>query len=395
MMDFITRSLILGYFCILLGCTGEKNRIELYPVQTGEYWQYIDADGNVAIDRKFCSASLFREGLAVVSIEEGNDAYYGYIDRKGDFVIPARYSQATCFNEGLAWVVLPGDVPQAINTSGEVEIVLDSAFSVSVFFDEMALFSVIKNRNAPLFGYINKKGEIIVMPQYIDADLFSHGLAAVRTVDGKWGFIDRSGAMVIPALFEKDFNRVDYDNPYESGNLRFDSNQRAIVQVGGKCGLIGRDGKYIVTPRFDAMSVDGNNYMVRQGKKWGWCDEDGHVIIDAAYDAVRPFNGFALAPVLLNGKWGFIDKKGKAKIMPQYENAVSFTGKVAVVQSDNKIGFVNGQGELHIPLRFYDISDDVYCLPYGYSSYLYVQNERLANTISGTSVYGESQSTDN
>lgn len=100
----------------------------------------------------------------------------------------------------------------------------------------MALFSVIKNRNAPLFGYINKKGEIIVIPQYIDADLFSHGLAAVRTVEGKWGFIDCSGAMVIPALFEKDFNRVDYNNPYESGNLRFDSNQRAIVQVGGKCG---------------------------------------------------------------------------------------------------------------------------------------------------------------
>lgn len=83
------------------------------------------------------------------------------------------------------------------------------------------------------------------------------------------------------------------------------------------------------------------------------------------------------------------------KIMPQYENSVSFTGKVAVVQSDNKIGFVNGQGELHVPLCFDDINDDVYCLPYGYSSYLYVQNERLANSISETSVYGESQSIDN
>ena len=155
MMDFITRSLILGCFCILLSCTGEKNRIELYPVQIGEYWQYVDADGNIVIDKKFCSASLFREGLAVVSTGEGDDAYYGYIDKKGDFVIPPRYSQATCFNEGFAWVVLPGDVPQAINTSGEVEIVLDSAFSVSTFFDEMALFSIIKNQNAPLFRYIN------------------------------------------------------------------------------------------------------------------------------------------------------------------------------------------------------------------------------------------------
>ena len=82
------------------------------------------------------------------------------------------------------------------------------------------------------------------------------------------------------------------------------------------------------------------------------------------------------------------------KITPQYENSVSFTGKIAIVQRDNKIGFVNDQGELHVPLHFDDINDDVYCLPYGYSSYLYVQNERLANSISRTSVYGE-QNTDN
>ena len=41
--------------------------------------------GITSIDKNFCSASLFREGLAVVSIEEGNNTYYGYIDRKGDF----------------------------------------------------------------------------------------------------------------------------------------------------------------------------------------------------------------------------------------------------------------------------------------------------------------------
>ncbi|MRX69654.1 WG containing repeat-containing protein [Flavobacterium resistens] len=52
------------------------------------------------------------------------------------------------------------------------------------------------------WGYTNLKGECIVQPIYNDADPFSeNGLAAVKILSD-WGFIDKTGNLVIPADYE-------------------------------------------------------------------------------------------------------------------------------------------------------------------------------------------------
>ena len=47
--------------------------------------------------------------------------------------------------------------------------------------------------------------EVIINPQYEDADSFSQGLAAVKK-DGKWGYIDMEGSTVIPFQFDYAFS---------------------------------------------------------------------------------------------------------------------------------------------------------------------------------------------
>ena len=50
------------------------------------------------------------------------------------------------------------------------------------------------------YGFIDKTGQMVIEPQFIDVHDFTEGLAAVRVFkDGEhlWGFIDRTGKMVI------------------------------------------------------------------------------------------------------------------------------------------------------------------------------------------------------
>lgn len=51
------------------------------------------------------------------------------------------------------------------------------------------------------WGYVDKEGQLIIDYQFEDARSFHNGYAAV-CMDGKWGFIDISGTVVIPNNFE-------------------------------------------------------------------------------------------------------------------------------------------------------------------------------------------------
>ena len=76
---------------------------------------------------------------------------------------------------------------------------------------DMTVYPVRENRrvyyNAELkkYGYADARGNIVIQPKFDKALNFSEGLAAVMTKDGwveKWGFIDLTGKMVIPATYK-------------------------------------------------------------------------------------------------------------------------------------------------------------------------------------------------
>ncbi|MBU4447092.1 MAG: WG repeat-containing protein, partial [Proteobacteria bacterium] len=44
-------------------------------------------------------------------------------------------------------------------------------------------------------GYVDRKGNLVIQPRFLNARNFSEGLAAVEVCSG-WGYIDRSGKLV-------------------------------------------------------------------------------------------------------------------------------------------------------------------------------------------------------
>ena len=137
-----------------------------------------------------------------VPFEDGG--LHGYRDASGAVVIPARYALAGPFADGMAAVA-----------------------------------------NAEGWAYIDTEGEVLVRPFVFDngPDPFSEGLARF-VEDGRYGFFDVRGAVVIPATF-------DWVEPFAGGTAAFCTGCTKVMygenwsMEGGEWGHIDRTGAVI------------------------------------------------------------------------------------------------------------------------------------------------------
>jgi hypothetical protein len=138
---------------------------------------------------------VFQEGLAAVE-KEGK---YGYVDRENRTVIPFRYDWADAFDEGLA-VVKQGELFGLIDKRGN-EI-------YAPVYEDLRWRSdngVVPVCREGVWSLGNRRGEIISGHTFDFILDFSEGLAAVR-VGGKHGYIDRTGEIVIPLLYDEAYS---------------------------------------------------------------------------------------------------------------------------------------------------------------------------------------------
>lgn len=92
----------------------------------------------------------------------------------------------------------------------------------------------------------------------------------------------------------------------------------------------------------------------REGKKWGYCDSTGKVIIMPSYDAAHLFNG-QFAIVMLGYKYGLINRKGDEVIKPQYKYILREKDHYVVQPNEEKRYYVNEKNE-----RVDDFDDPIY-----------------------------------
>jgi hypothetical protein len=203
------------------------------------------------------------------------------------------------------------------------------------------------------FGYANEAGEMVIparfdnLPYSFDGD----GLARVMA-NGKWGWIDPEGKEIIPLRFD--------------GAWPFDSTGKAKVRLGKKVGWIDRKGEMLIPARYDGAHDDLDAYglirVVVDGK-WGWIDGAGNEVIPPRFEEIGWFRfnrqpgTDGRAAVKLNGKTGWINRKGEMVIPPRFDRVSWFDEKGrAIVEVDGKVGIIDAQGKEIVPPRFEEIS---------------------------------------
>ncbi len=326
---------------ILFSCSklsNKSNIIELIPIETKSGYQYIDWEGKIIINPQFVEANLFYEGLALVAINnEEHGKLYGFIDNKGKYIINPIYKEATSFSEGIAWVCSPTGYPEAINTKGEVQFGMKEAERVTNFYENLAAYSIVDENQKTKWGFIDKKGNKVINPQFAEVGFFKNGFCNIKNEEDKWGYIDAKGNIVINHQFSHSY-------PFNNGE--------AIVELDGKKGAIDSKGKFIINPQFDDMNYDENNFIIRLNGKYGWCDKDGKITINPQFDQALPFNNNDLAPVKSGENYGYINKEGRFEINPQFSEAQSFIGNKAIVKSASKIGIIDQNGKYIVNPQF-------------------------------------------
>jgi hypothetical protein len=329
-----------------LALVGQAASPPLYLINEAGVYGFIDAAGGraVTLPAGLVQARPFAEGLAAVARRTAAGEHWGYVDEHGAIAIAPRFDRAGAFSEGLAAVVTGGRLGYIDKTGAFVirpqfadgDRLEDAAFS-------QGLAAVTNARSQ--HGYVDRHGLPSIPFRYAAAAPFSgdRARAAVRPPGGALsiGFIDRSGAWIVPPRFSQ-------ARDYAEGV--------AAVVDGTHAAFIDRDGKTVVAlePRdLEPCTTGGERGIpgsfseglaaVRVGCLWGFIDRTGATAIPPGYADAGPFGG-GLAPVnagdAAQAKWGYINAHGGVVIAPQFSTAAPFSGALALVQiggSDDEI----------------------------------------------------------
>ena len=285
---------------------------------------FIDTSGRVVFEAKFDIVDGFSEGLAAVNIGQTTIAHigivdkpgkWGYIDKTGNLALPMKFTHAESFSEGLA-AVKDGDRSGFIDHTGKIifEVPLDVTLGfhegiVGVLYRGMlAYFDRTGKQISPPLGYgpsshsfseglvpveikgktgfMDRAGQIVIEPKFEGADDFHEGLAPVRVhseettwcptepsgsrkgFTNKWGFIDKTGKLVIPPQYES-------ATPFSEGLAAINNCEEAF--------FIDKTGKKVISGDFTyATSLAGGLALVNLKRKdfgwWGYIDRSGKLV---------------------------------------------------------------------------------------------------------------------
>lgn len=216
--------------------------------------------------------------------------------------------------------------------------------------DNSGLYRVRQNGK---FGFMERSGRMVIQPQFDDALNFSEGMAWVR-VGKKVGFIDKAGRIVVTPQFDDAQSFV-----YGRAGVKLCCGGWGERHSGDRYGFIDADGKYIGAPEFlwvGQFSGDRSGDLApvqAPTGQFGFISTSGKMTIEPSFEATSVF-GFTggPAPVRSNGKWGYIDRAGKWTIDPQFDAARNFSDGVAPVAVSGKWGYITSGGKFVVNPQF-------------------------------------------
>lgn len=384
--------LVLGLVTVLgiLGTPGEllaqqeKGTSELYPIQVGRWYGYIDSTGSVRISPRFLCATNPNHGLMIVKLPGRNDLTedappwiidsVGWnlgrlpeilvLDENGQIAlgVPQRiveqpeqsFEYDNLCRDGKDWPLINGKFwfregvspPAAIDSMQIVSKPLEhlrDTYSFESYLPSEGFF-VIGNREGNTYARID--GSLLLSPQFEDASDFSGGFAAVKLF-GRWGVLDTLGHLVVEPRYA---TLSGFSEGLAVAGATSESPCSLLVEPSGK--------EYTFAPPIpNARScVPFHNGFARiengRGEKF-FVDKRGRVRFSTANPCVQEFQeGLAVFCVvegrddahLRGGKflYGYGNADGKVVIPPQFIEAAPFQrGLAQVVTSDGRRAYVN------------------------------------------------------
>ena len=315
----------------------QASRTESYSGGEGE-WGLVDEQGNTILEPTYKLMRPWREGLSKVLSMDG---WFGFIDMTGKVVIPLKYIPNCDFYYG--------------------------------FYNS---FAAIRTYNG--WGFINKKGEEVIPPNYSYVKLFNKQGYAVVYENMYWGtyckpeITDKTKYAVIDTLGNEIIKMGKYDGiSDDDGNGNFIVKQKNSE----KYGVIDINDNVIVPIIYDRINGWGQYYIVVQKSKYGILDINGNQQVSLKYDYIKGLHyGNKISfYVFQNESSGLINENGEMLTMKKYEtigdykNDGNYTNNDcgansmarwnrAMAKYNGKWGWVNIDGEEVISCQYDNVN---------------------------------------
>ena len=185
----------------------------------------------------------------------------------------------------------------------------------------------------------NDEDKVLASNQNVEkAYPFIQKLAVVK-VDGKYGYAT------------EDFSIKDLKWEFATSYY----NDMAAVKKNNKWAIRNYSRELLTDFKYDDIKYDENLicsyssliFALEKGKYY-IINSKGKKISNTGYDDAKAFSEDGIAPVKLNGKWGFIDSEGELLIDFQYEDANQFQNGLAPVKIDKYWVYIDSNNKVVI-----------------------------------------------
>ena len=279
---------------------------------------YVDAAGRTVAEPQYEFAGAYSRGLAEVSI----NGVSRLIDREGRQVLEPSFARAHAFTADAFWV-----------NDGRRHYTGQAGMAELINFEQTTVTNDIDADGK--WGLLARTGEWIRKPEFRSISVFDpndNSLARVKS-DSGWGVTRPDGSWLIEPKFEA------------LGRLY---NGLAAARLEGKFGFVDRTGMPIIPPNYEQVGSFTNDALstARLGGAWGLIDRNGNWVVQPQYQLILhdPYSDNPIVWVRIGEKYGAIDRQGKLVVAPR------FTQRGGICEDGWVVGFDNGKQRL-VPAR--------------------------------------------
>ena len=269
---------------------------------------------------------------------------WGYCDSTKKIIVPCRFTSVGTLENGIG-VIFSGQKFGFVDSNGKISHEAEFEYDHHRSFGSFEGNFIRLKKNGKC-GLMNRHLKWVIPPVFDYLEFFSSNKIYADS-GNVVGYLDTTGKVLFPFL---------YNSVYE------DSNGFYVVSKKGKCGVIKAGGKVIIPFKYDQVSYAGEGiYCVTKDSIPGKSYPRYSGLMDTMGKEIRPIQfrhlgGFSsgLEPVSFNGKkWGYIDRVGKLVIDTIYDNAGGFSFNRAYVQKDGRYGYIDPNGKLITELKYF------------------------------------------
>lgn len=307
----------------------------------------IDFEGKIVAEDEFDAGSTVwaMNGVIFEQTKERKVKYWTLSDKKVKPLIDKTFDDGTPFNEDYAVVRDDQGVLSLIDKKGKAVIPNLSklgeyeVLTAGVVSDGVLRFKADDGK----WGYANTKGEVIIKPAYNNCENFVNGNARVVNDKDEFQIIDKKGNKVFKG--EEDVKYSPISEKYMVYDKKNGEGKHYVGLVDLKGEKIIKDGKYT-----DGGMLTSGMLAVKNDDSWGVIDTKGEVIGDLRFkfDSKPIISPNGKVIVKVDKKVKLYNSKGELVIgLDDYKSVIPITkDKFIAINDDKKIDILSEEGKV-------------------------------------------------